>query len=115
MQVIICGGRNFNDKSYLFSIMDQIIESKGIHHVIAGGARGADTLAIEWATNRGIPYTIVHADWDQYGRRAGYLRNTWMLNMLNEQSEDFVVAFPGGVGTAHMVRIAKRHYPVLEV
>jgi len=44
------------------------------------------------------------AEWDKFGRRAGPLRNE---QMLREGKPDVVVAFPGGRGTAHMVRIAK--------
>lgn len=44
------------------------------------------------------------ADWDKYGKRAGYLRN---VQMLDEGKPDLVVAFPGGKGTAMMVKLAK--------
>jgi predicted Rossmann-fold nucleotide-binding protein len=43
--------------------------------------------------------------WDNFGSRAGAMRNENMLLL----APDLVVAFPGGPGTAHMVRIAKRN------
>lgn len=44
------------------------------------------------------------AKWKMYGRSAGAIRNAVMLS---EFQPDIVVAFPGGRGTAHMVRIAR--------
>ena len=44
------------------------------------------------------------AQWDVYGRRAGPIRNQ---EMIDEGKPDGVVAFPGGKGTADMVRRAE--------
>jgi hypothetical protein len=52
-------------------------------------ARGADTLAEEWAKVRGIPCT---ADWDDLGRKAGPIRNA---QMLRKGRPELVVACPG--------------------
>ena len=44
------------------------------------------------------------ADWKKYGKSAGCRRNALMLR---DGCPDFVVAFPGGRGTADMVKKAK--------
>jgi len=44
------------------------------------------------------------ADWGKYSKSAGYIRNK---QMLAEGKPDLVVAFPGGKGTANMVKLAK--------
>lgn len=44
------------------------------------------------------------ANWLKYGRMAGAMRNQ---QMLDEEEVDLVVAFPGGKGTADMVRRAR--------
>lgn len=72
--------------------------------IIHGGARGADSLAAYWAAHSGVPFETYQADWKQHGRGAGPIRNK---RMLSEGKPDLVVAFPGGSGTAHMVRIAR--------
>jgi hypothetical protein len=72
--------------------------------LIAGGARGADTLAYEWAQARGIPAVVYKADWAKLGRAAGPIRNQ---RMLGEGNPNLVIAFPGGRGTANMVRLAR--------
>ena len=48
---------------------------------------------------------LVPAEWALHGKKAGYLRNEKMLRM---GKPDLVVAFPGGVGTAMMVDLAKK-------
>jgi len=72
--------------------------------VIEGDARGADRIAGYWARKNRIENLKYPADWDKIGRRAGLARNR---QMLREGKPDVVVAFPGGSGTAHMVRIEK--------
>ena len=72
--------------------------------IIEGGAKGADKLAREWAASRGIPVRTFKADWRRYGRGAGPQRNE---QMLDEGKPDLVVAFPGGSGTASMMRLAR--------
>ena len=47
----------------------------------------------------------IRLDWKKYGKKAGPLRNQ---QMLEEGKPDLVVAFPGGNGTADMVRRAKK-------
>jgi hypothetical protein len=73
--------------------------------VIAGGARGADTLAAQWAADRGIPAEVYMADWQGQGRKAGPIRNQ---RMLDEGRPDLVAAFPGGKGTAGMMALARK-------
>lgn len=120
-RVLICGGRDFTGKKnyiLLAQFMDRLCYDRGwitpphesgvwlpLVHVIAGGAKGADTAAIDWATWNWISFKEYPADWDKYGKSAGYIRNK---QMLDEGKPDLVVAFPGGKGTAMMVDIAKK-------
>jgi hypothetical protein len=104
LRVLVCGGRDFHDRGLLNDALDRLHAERGFSLVIAGGARGADTLAEEWAKARNIPCEIYHADWEGLGRKAGPIRNA---RMLVAGKPDLVVGFPGGRGTAHMVRIAR--------
>jgi len=59
---------------------------------------------MEWAaTKPEIKRYVCHADWETHGRAAGPIRNEKMLTW----KPDLVVAFPGGVGTADLVRRAE--------
>lgn len=104
MIVLICGGRNFDNKAQLTALMDAIHKRRPITKVVEGGALGADRLGQRWASSRGIPVKTVPAEWERYGGRAGSARN---CKMLREEKPKLVVAFAGGAGTAHMVRISK--------
>jgi hypothetical protein len=72
--------------------------------LIHGAAKGADSLADRWARLNGVPVTQYPAKWNEHGRAAGPRRNE---QMLKEGKPDLVIAFEGGRGTAHMVRIAR--------
>jgi hypothetical protein len=105
MKALICGGRGYTDAERMARVMDAAVERLGVTEIIQGGAPGADHLAKQWAIARGISQTEFPADWNHYGRKAGILRN---IAMLEEGKPDLVIAFPGGVGTAHMTSIAKK-------
>jgi hypothetical protein len=70
--------------------------------IIAGGASGADTSAIDWAKARGATYQEYPAEWEKYGPNyAGFIRNQ---EMLDKELPDLCIAFPGYRGTKDMVR-----------
>jgi hypothetical protein len=101
MKVLVCGGRDYSDAFKVGAALAPLEPSI----VIQGGAKGADALAKEWAIKHDIHVWTYLADWETHGRAAGPIRNQWML----ENSEpNVVVAFPGGRGTADMVRRAKK-------
>jgi hypothetical protein len=105
------------------------LESGGFSCLIHGAAKGADLLAAEWAAARGVPPIPFPAAWTDletqpvvtrhrrdgtaYNVLAGSIRNT---KMLREGRPTVVIAFPGGTGTADMVRKAHMaKVPVLEI
>jgi hypothetical protein len=102
MRILVCGGRSYSNKEYLYKILDSLVRPSVVIH---GNAAGADSLADAWAIDRGITAIRCPAKWSQFGRVAGPLRNQFMLDF---HKPDVVVAFPGGAGTAHMVSIAKQ-------
>lgn len=112
LKLIVCGGRDYDDKEKVFATMDKIAQAKGDVFIIQGGMTGADKLAADWAASRGFPCAEVVALWDYFGKAAGPKRNLWMT-MLGPQG---VVAFAGGEGTAGMKAIARDlKIPVMEI
>lgn len=99
--VLVCGGRNYTDA---WTVWDELGKLNP-NYVIHGGARGADSLAGAWAFERSIPVRVFEAEWGKHGKAAGALRNQ---RMLDEGRPDAVLAFPGGRGTADMVRRARK-------
>ena len=106
---LVCGGRDFADKE----LMNRILSNRKVSAIVHGDAAGADRMAGEWAKERGIPVIVVPANWKYYGRNAGPIRNGWMLQFIPFHN---VLAFPGGRGTANMVKQAKQMaIPVEEI
>jgi len=105
MRVIVCGGRAYADRDRLFAELDKL-KAEAPHDaltIIQGGAKGADALAVAWCKSRLVPFDNYPAHWSAHGPKAGPLRNQ---RMLTHGQPDLVLAFPGGAGTADMVRRA---------
>ncbi len=106
MRVLVCGGRDYCESSTVWGELDTIRRS--LPHdtmtVIQGGARGADQIAREWCFARYVQFENFAADWAAHGKAAGPIRNQ---RMIDEGRPDLVLAFPGGRGTADMIRRAK--------
>ena len=97
--VLVCGGRVFQDREFLFSCLDGCHKLARFTFLVHGAADGADTLAEEWAKARCVPFAAEPAEWTRYGKKAGSIRNQLMLDKWRP---DVCVAFPGGSGTADM-------------
>jgi len=106
MRVIICGGRDFNDKAMLRKALDRLHLNHHFTLVIDGGYGNADNFGHEWARDNGIPTERYFADWDKQGLAAGPIRNQ---RMLDKGRPHGVVAFPTeqSRGTWDMVKRAK--------
>lgn len=102
--MLVCGGRDYADRTRLRAELDALREARSVGVLVQGGAPGADRLAAQWARSRKVGVVTCLADWQRYGAAAGPIRNR---KMLKETRPDLVVAFPGGDGTADMVRQAK--------
>jgi hypothetical protein len=106
MVVLVCGGRTYDDAVSVSNVLDKLHITRLVH----GGARGADTIADNYAATRGIERRAYKI---RRPRENGFQRNQ---RMLDAESPHLVVAFPGGNGTADMVRRARRAgIPVIEV
>lgn len=112
MKILVCGGREYADKDFLYNYLDGFRQTwewgeVKLTHLIHGDARGADHLAHGWAVLHGVQPVRVPALWDLFGPKAGAIRNARMLALLDLE-RDFVIAFAGGAGTAHMMSIARK-------
>lgn len=111
MKIIVCGGRDYDNAEYMTTVLDELHAATEITSVVHGDARGADRMAAMWAHRNGIEVIPYPADWTRYGDGAGHIRNAEML----QENPQMVIAFPGGGGTANMVKIAKKaRIPTME-
>lgn len=104
MRILVCGGREFADWRTVSDALWAIHHDTRILELIHGGARGADDMAACWARQNGVNQRTFKPDWQAFGKAAGPIRNE---RMLREGKPDLVIAFPGGRGTADMVRRAE--------
>lgn len=102
MRILVCGGRDSGD--FEIPVFIETLNKLKPSVIISGKARGFDMLAENYANVYGVEFEGYPADWEKYGKKAGYLRNK---QMLDEGKPDLVIAFPGGKGTANMVKLAK--------
>lgn len=123
--VLVCGGRDYKDREHVRRVLTKFHEEIGIGLLVHGAAgskklsycaphepdsgnvwhviEGADLFADEWALYNRVPvwpYPVTNEEW-RLGKRAGPLRNK---RMLDERKPGFCIAFPGGKGTADMVK-----------
>lgn len=104
-RVLVCGGRDYNDRDHVWNTLCALDAARGPFAVVIHGcATGADKEGMGWAQALGRKHAPFQADWNTHGRAAGPLRNQ---RMIDQGKPDLVIAFPGGKGTADMVRRAK--------
>ena len=103
LRIIVCGGRDYDNWIHVWRVIKRVHEHRPNLYVIHGSAAGADLLASRAAKKLGIPDIHVPAPWDFHGKGAGPIRNGWMLDLC----PDLVIAFPGGRGTANMMKQAR--------
>lgn len=106
MKIAIVGSRECGDaKKRLAEIHELIVLHDRKCTVVSGGARGIDSLARFAAKSMGCQYQEFPADWDRFGRRAGFLRNQEIVDACDE-----VHAWWDGKsrGTAHTIGVARK-------
>lgn len=103
MKTIIAGSRNISDYSSLLQAVSEL--DWFISVVISGTARGVDRLGERYAKEHNLPVEKYPADWDRYGKSAGYRRN----ELMAERAEALLALWDGeSRGTKHMIDIAKK-------
>jgi len=100
-RTIIAGSRSIAE----FKFVQEAVEKSGfdISTVISGTANGVDKLGELWARRNGIEVERYPAEWDKYGKSAGYRRNVQMAKV----ADSLIAVYDGkSRGTKHMIDIA---------
>ena len=115
--VLIVGSRGFDDYDFLVKRCDHLLQKHKEIVVVSGGARGADALAKRYAQDKGYEYIEFPADWNKYGKRAGYIRNEEMHKFIAKKSKRGVIAFWDGEskGTKHNFGLAEKYNNQLRI
>lgn len=120
-RIIIAGGRDFADAALMQAKCDPIMSDltqKGYAlEIVSGTARGADQFGERYAASRNIPVKQFPADWNRYGKAAGYRRNAQMADYAAELPYGGLIAFWDGKsrGTKAMIELAKKKGLMVEI
>lgn len=112
-RILVCGGRDYRNVAKVHEVLDKhYTDNDEDICIIQGGAQGADAIALRWAVNAEVPVVTHYANWRKFNKAAGPFRNQ---AMLTEWGPHLVIAFPGGPGTLHMMKLANRKGIPLQV
>lgn len=108
---LVVGSRNFNDYQTMCHILDNMLQNKKYVVIVSGGAKGADSLAEQYAKDRGYRLKVMPANWDKYGKSAGYRRNEDMHLYISARHNRGIVGFwdEQSKGTAHNFELSKKY------
>lgn len=105
-RIIVAGSRGFHDYDFFSVQMKEIIAGIEGNFIFYSGMApsGADKLIVDFCKREGYLYDPYPADWDKFGKSAGYIRNNTMASTAT-----WLIAFYDGKspGTTHMIKIAK--------
>lgn len=103
-RVIIAGSRSFANYEMLKANMNRLLQNISDEiSIVCGTARGADRLGEKYAKENGFHVAYFPADWERYGKAAGYIRNREMA-----QNADALVAFWDGESRGRLDNKAAR-------
>jgi YspA, cpYpsA-related SLOG family len=107
-RLLVTCSRTWDDVAIIEQALAVILDRhpEGVLLVHGACPRGADAIAAAYAARTSDYRTEEHpADWDRYGRAAGYRRNAEMITL----GADGCAAFIRGVssGSTHVVRLAQ--------
>ena len=113
MKVIIAGSRHMPFS--MFHLIDEAVKKSNfqVTEVVCGLARGADMFGGKWAVNNSIPVKTFPANWDEYGKAAGPIRNQQMAEYADAL---IVFIWDGSRGSKDMLmRMGRMKKPTFAV
>lgn len=101
LKLAVVGSRSFDN----YSLIEQTLTPLLPFVLVSGGAKGADSLAERFAQENDLETIIHFPEWKKYRRKAGYLRNTFIVRDC-----DMLIAFWDGdsKGTKMTIDLARK-------
>lgn len=111
VRIIVAGSRTFSDYPLMEQTLNSYLERKSSDvkiQFVSGTARGADSFGEVFAKNNGYEVKRFPAQWDVYGKSAGYRRNAAMADYTAQRTGVLFAFWDGSSrGTMHMINLAK--------
>ena len=117
MKLAIVGSRDFRNyvllkKTILETLLKWDTKVEDIECIVSGGARGADMLGEIWANKNKLNKKIFKPEWDKYGKGAGIMRNT---DIVDESTHMIAFVAPTSRGTWDSIRKAQKKGIPIEI
>lgn len=80
-RVIVCGSRGYQDRNKIANALYDLALEFANPLIVHGYARGADRIAHQEAQKLGLLIETHPAEWDQFGKAAGFIRNQRMADL----------------------------------
>ncbi len=113
LRMIVAGSRNFGDDQRMSQVLREYLGDKTPERklqFVSGTARGADSMGERFAREHGYDLKRFPAQWERYGRSAGYRRNAEMAAYAAQETGVFFAFWDGeSRGTRHMISLAKEN------
>ena len=106
MKLAVVGSRGFNDYKILKEKIDWLRSQLNIDSIVSGAAKGADSLAAQYAFENHLNLIEFPANWKKFGKRAGFIRNEDIW-----KEADLGIAFWDGEskGTSHSLKLSEKY------
>lgn len=122
--IMIVGTRTYEDYKAFKKKVDEWLNynvnlNEDIIEIVSGGARGVDSLAERLANEENFLKKIFPADWNQYGKSAGPIRNRQMVEYIKEKDGVCLIFWDGqSRGTKNDIDLCKEYevkYKVFDI
>jgi len=103
-KVIVAGSREFTDEKKVHKVLNKLKKEADFEiEIVSGLCRGPDMFGKNWAEKNNLKCHKYPANWNKYGKRAGFIRNEEMAKV-----GDILIAFHvnNSKGTQHMINLA---------
>lgn len=90
LRLAVVGSRTFTDQYVVYFFLHEYLDVFGTSlELVSGGCpSGPDNFAESFATSYNIPITVYPANWEKFGKAAGFIRNSDIVTNCDE-----VIAF----------------------
>jgi len=111
-RVIVAGSRIFNDVDFIYDSLDELLEGLEDIEIVSGMAPGVDSIAVNYAKDRFLPLAEFPADWTNFKRAAGPIRNEQMAKYATH-----LVAYSkdNSIGTANMISNGNKYNLIIKI
>ena len=110
--LVVTGGRDYKHEKRVHELLKRI-DPEVVY--VGDCPTGVDKFTRYWCDKSAVPFRVFEAQWDDFGKAAGPIRNKEMIEAAAQDVvKPILLAFPGGRGTEDCVMHAKYYkIPVL--